>query len=208
MGLGALVGPGHEWLAVPLLVGVGALGRIAARLCPGTGGSLALLAVLPLRDLELVYPPSEDSEGAFQILLLLCCLGVEFIRTNLGHTFEQREALFVLYKSNHDLNPFTIALVYFSVPVCVGLTLKVWNATRYEWKLEEQQRLLMQARMASLTSQINPHFLFNTLNSVTSLIRSDRETARLIIFKLSTILRPPPAPAGRFYPPAGRDCLH
>ena len=47
----------------------------------------------------------------------------------------------------------------------------------------------MQARMASLTSQINPHFLFNTLNSVTSLIRSDRETARLIIFKLSTILR-------------------
>ena len=73
--------------------------------------------------------------------------------------------------------------------LCVGLTLKVWNNTRNEWKLEEQQRLLMQARLASLTSQINPHFLFNTLNSVASLIRSDRDMARQVLFKLSAILR-------------------
>ena len=33
--------------------------------------------------------------------------------------------------------------------------------------------------MVALTSQINPHFLFNTLNSVTSLIRTDPELARL-----------------------------
>ena len=73
--------------------------------------------------------------------------------------------------------------------LCVGLTLKIWNNTRNEWKLEEQQRLLVEARLASLTSQINPHFLFNTLNSVASLIRSDGDAARLLIFKLSTILR-------------------
>jgi two-component system LytT family sensor kinase len=69
------------------------------------------------------------------------------------------------------------------------LTLKVWNNTRIEWKLEEQHRALMQARLDALTSQINPHFLFNTLNSVASLIRIDPETARQLIFKLSTILR-------------------
>ena len=130
VGLAALVGSGHEWLAVPLLVGVGALGGLLRDFAPRAGGGLALLAVLPLRHLELVLSRRPRSpEGAFQMLILLCCLGVEFIRINLGHTFEQREALFVLYKSNNDLNPFTIALVYFSVPVCVGLTLKVWNAT-------------------------------------------------------------------------------
>jgi two-component system LytT family sensor kinase len=47
----------------------------------------------------------------------------------------------------------------------------------------------MQARLDALSSQINPHFLFNTLNSVASLIRIDPETARHLIFKLSTILR-------------------
>ena len=189
VGLAALVGSGHEWLAVPLLVGVGALGGLLRDFAPGPEEVWRFSPFFPFAISNWFIRRPRSPEDAFQMLILLCCLGVEFIRTNLGHAFEQREALFVLYKSNNDLNPFTIALVYFSVPVCVGLTLKVWNATRYEWKLEEQQRLLMQARMASLTSQINPHFLFNTLNSVTSLIRSDRETARLIIFKLSTILR-------------------
>ena len=69
------------------------------------------------------------------------------------------------------------------------LPLKIWNNTRNENKLEEQQRLLMQARLEALTSQINPHFLFNTLNSVSSLIRTDPHQARLMVLKLSRILR-------------------
>jgi two-component system LytT family sensor kinase len=48
---------------------------------------------------------------------------------------------------------------------------------------------LVQARLDALTAQINPHFLFNTLNSIASLVRTDPETARQVIFKLSSILR-------------------
>ena len=58
-----------------------------------------------------------------------------------------------------------------------------------QFTVEEQQRLLTEARLASLTSQIHPHFLFNTLNSVASLIRSDGKMARRVVFKLSVILR-------------------
>jgi two-component system LytT family sensor kinase len=47
----------------------------------------------------------------------------------------------------------------------------------------------MQARLDALTSQINPHFLFNTLNSVASLIRTNPQQARAVISKLSRILR-------------------
>jgi two-component system LytT family sensor kinase len=43
--------------------------------------------------------------------------------------------------------------------------------------------------LAALTRQINPHFLFNTLNSISSLIRTDPEQARGVIYKLSNILR-------------------
>ena len=48
---------------------------------------------------------------------------------------------------------------------------------------------LNEARLAALSRQINPHFLFNTLNSVASLIRLDPEQARQVVYKLSKILR-------------------
>ncbi len=48
---------------------------------------------------------------------------------------------------------------------------------------------LNEARLAALSSQINPHFLFNTLNSVTALIRLNPDQARQVVQKLSKILR-------------------
>jgi two-component system, LytTR family, sensor kinase len=48
---------------------------------------------------------------------------------------------------------------------------------------------LLKARMDALTRQINPHFLFNTLNTVASLIRFDPDMARVVVVKLSNILR-------------------
>ncbi|MCX6625908.1 MAG: histidine kinase, partial [Acidobacteria bacterium] len=43
--------------------------------------------------------------------------------------------------------------------------------------------------LEALSSQINPHFLFNTLNSVSSLIRTNPAEARAVVVKLSRILR-------------------
>ncbi len=71
----------------------------------------------------------------------------------------------------------------------VGIPLKIWNAIRIERKLEEQGRLLLEARLDALQRQINPHFLFNTLNSITSLVRSKPDLAREMIVKLAAILR-------------------
>jgi two-component system LytT family sensor kinase len=71
----------------------------------------------------------------------------------------------------------------------VGIPLKIWNQIRIEQKLEEQTRLLLEAKLDALQRQINPHFLFNTLNSITSLVRSKPELAREMIVKLANILR-------------------
>ena len=75
---------------------------------------------------------------------------------------------------------------------CVALTvgqIEIWNNTRIEMSLAQNQQLLLKARMDALTSQINPHFLFNTLNTVSSLIRFDPDMARGVVLKLSNILR-------------------
>src|SRR6185295_7120830 len=63
------------------------------------------------------------------------------------------------------------------------------NSARIEHRLQEQEKLLMATRLDALASQINPHFLFNTLTSISSLIRSKPETARTLITKLSGLLR-------------------
>ena len=179
----------NEWLTLPLMIGVGALGGVLRDVAPGTEEIWRFTPFHPFTLTSWRLRVLRTTQGGFQMLMFVACLGIEFIRSNLGHAFAEKAWLFVLYPEESMLNPATVVLVYFSTVLCVGLTLKIWNNTRNEWKLEEQQRLLVEARLASLTSQINPHFLFNTLNSVASLIRSDRQAARQLIFKLSTILR-------------------
>jgi two-component system LytT family sensor kinase len=85
--------------------------------------------------------------------------------------------------------PVGVLAVFATVIATIAIPIKIWNLTRIEKKLEVQERLLLEARLDALQSQINPHFLFNTLNSVSSLVRFDPDRARELIVKLSKILR-------------------
>ncbi len=53
----------------------------------------------------------------------------------------------------------------------------------------ELQTQLAEAQLAALKMQIHPHFLFNTLNSIASLLHKDAETADRMIARLSDFLR-------------------
>src|SRR5438876_1211688 len=112
-------------------------------------------------------------------------LVAEFLRQILGESFSRQ--IYVL--PGRHAPPLTLAATYAATLFAVAIPLKIWNNTRNEKKLEEQERLLVEARLAALTSQINPHFLFNTLNSVSSLIRTDPTQARVMVIRLSKVLR-------------------
>src|SRR5437870_2698500 len=73
--------------------------------------------------------------------------------------------------------------------LAVATPIKIWNNARIEHRLEEQEKLLLAAKIEALANQINPHFLFNTLTSISSLIRTQPDTARMLITKLSGLLR-------------------
>ena len=119
----------------------------------------------------------------WQISFFLYVVLLQFVRLELGRIAHGR--LFYIPPSG-----WLSAVGLYAVTVAsVAIPLKIWNNTRIEKKLEEQEMLLLQARMEALQSQINPHFLFNTLNSVASLVRFDPEMARVLIVKLANILR-------------------
>jgi two-component system LytT family sensor kinase len=82
-----------------------------------------------------------------------------------------------------------LALVLVATVLSVATPIKIWNNARIEHRLVEQEHLLLSAKIAALASQINPHFLFNTLTSISSLIRSQPETARMVVHRLSALLR-------------------
>ena len=111
-------------------------------------------------------------------------VGLSILRWELWRLFHER----YIFALSSD-NPWIMALIFLTMVFCIGIPLKIWNNARIERKLQEQEQLLLQARMEALQSQINPHFLFNTLNSISSLVRFDPDTARGMIVKLASILR-------------------
>ena len=123
--------------------------------------------------------PKVDWQIAFFFVIMVLC----FARMELGRMFPQH------FFAIDSYNWAVLAAIYATSAVAIAIPLKIWNNTRIEMKLEEQERLLLQARMEALQNQINPHFLFNTLNSVSSLVRFDPDTARELIVKLANILR-------------------
>jgi len=56
-------------------------------------------------------------------------------------------------------------------------------------KIEEQSRLLSKAELKALQAQINPHFLFNALNTIISYCRVSPEIARKLLIDLSDLFR-------------------
>ena len=118
-----------------------------------------------------------------QILLLLLILTLEAAREWIAHIFPRQ--LFALHTPSWVIR----LCVWACAAMVVGIPLKIWNAIRIELKFEEQKRLVLEARFDALQRQINPHFLFNTLNSIATLIRVRPEQARELIVKLANILR-------------------
>ena len=80
-------------------------------------------------------------------------------------------------------------VVLLATVLAVATPIKIWNNARIEHRLQEQEKLLLAAKIEALANQINPHFLFNTLASISSLVRTQPETARMLIIKLSGLLR-------------------
>ncbi len=56
-------------------------------------------------------------------------------------------------------------------------------------RIDAQRRLLMQSELKLLQAQVNPHFLFNVLNTLSAVIRRDPDHARLLVQYLSTFFR-------------------
>jgi len=174
-----------ELMSMVLFAAAGVLGGLIRDVGPDkeaiwklTFPDQALFRLLRKRDLR---------PAAFSLVCVMMILLAEFLRSTMARLFPGR--VFALQEKWTGEGPWLVVAVYTTTLLAVMLPIKIWNSKRYERKLELQQLSLNEARLSALSRQINPHFLFNTLNSVASLIRQNPEEARQVVYKLSKILR-------------------
>ncbi len=176
---------GHEWLAMPAASAAGLLGGLIRQAIPNKEdlwnfGPFTFLNI-PKATVRLL----RKAELSWEMAPLATCVGLEVGRVALVLATHKPKWLFAI----HARWDWWLILAVIATLMSVAAPLKIWNNTRNEMNLERHQQLLLKARMDALSRQINPHFLFNTLNTVTSLIRFDPDAARGVVLKLSNILR-------------------
>ncbi len=79
--------------------------------------------------------------------------------------------------------------LYTTAVLLVGVLRLRRTALEKERQALELERQLARAKLKTLRSQLQPHFLFNTLNTLASLVHSDPNKAEDILVNLSTLLR-------------------
>jgi len=174
-----------EYLSMPLFAAVGVAGGLLRDLAPDKE---YISKLTPFPDLHL-YQLLRKRDLRLPIYGI-ACVGVILLAELLRSTIAARfgaSGVFALRAP--DGTAWLTVAQYASTLFATVLPIRVWHSSRYERILEQQQLRLNEARLDALSSQINPHFLFNTLNSVASLIRQDPEQARQVVYKLSKILR-------------------
>ena len=83
----------------------------------------------------------------------------------------------------------TDLLTYFCI-AAVGQTVDFYKKLRErEVKATRLETELITAQLNQLRSQLHPHFLFNTLSAITTLIYENREAAEKMVVRLSELLR-------------------
>src|SRR6267378_4359424 len=169
----------HEWLAMPAASTAGLLGGLIRQAIPNKEdlwnfGPFTFLNI-PKATVKLL----RKAELSWEMAPLTTCIGLELGRVALVLATKPKW----LFATDAKWD-WWLVLVVIATLMSVAAPLKIWNNTRIEMNLERHQQLLLKARMDALSSQINPHFLFNTLNTVSALIRFDPDSARGVVLKL------------------------
>ncbi len=125
------------------------------------------------------------------LLIILCCMIAHMVHQLIGerpHSFPP-ELLGHRPPPRHLFMPWQDILILILV---VGLSVAIkisqkWRDAEKERQQLEQERT--EAELTNLKNQLNPHFLFNTLNNIYSLIAISPEQAQSAVLELSKLLR-------------------
>lgn len=148
------------------------------------------LHIFVMHWLRVALPSMNQTARRLAILGLVHVTLISLTYTALFYAYDAARFL------GYELN--TVQLFY-ALFAGVGLTMvatSMWEAdyTIKQWKnslteKEKLQQLNLEQEFETLKSQVNPHFLFNCFNTLSSLITEDRKQAEVFLNELSKVYR-------------------
>lgn len=150
---------------------------------------LAGFCLLIGNNMRYYLPREEKYWYVFAISLALSLMWLLLVRILLA-TFFKYDPAYTFMLSRSLLIRFGAALLMMEMVATMSL---LWYSQKEEKNINERkidaERLTKEAELFKLRQQLQPHFLFNSLNSINALISVQPEQARKMIQQLSDFLR-------------------
>lgn len=131
-----------------------------------------------------------------QLLLRLCFMIFTFLLISGLFLYSLFRGYELIHFFNYRFNENGFVWSYYTLGIFnIFLTFLMEGIARYnDWKLNGQeterlQEAYKQTQLNGLRSQVNPHFLFNSLNSLSGLIQEDEEKAEKFLDEMSKVYR-------------------
>jgi two-component system LytT family sensor kinase len=163
--------------------------QIALADCLVANTLLAIVIIL-VSNLLRYYRPKK---GKYLYIFIICAaksglytVGIRYVLTQIFPT------------DTHYLNFLNKSLpvrfdIAFLVTICIALMSELWYTLEEQKEREHRQadaeKLAREAELYKLRQQLQPHFLFNSLNSISALVKLEPAQARTMIHQLSDFLR-------------------
>lgn len=150
---------------------------------------LAASCWLISNNMRFYLPGKERFWYILVISILLSFFSLFSIKLILSFVFKD-DSYYLLFLNKSSIIRFWIA---FLLGGCTSMMSLLWYSQKEQQQMDlrrsEAEKLEREAELSKLRQQLQPHFLFNSLNSISALTRSQPEKARHMIHQLSEFFR-------------------
>ena len=123
-------------------------------------------------------------------IAVVCLLSWSFLSENILSSFWNDKESYLLFQGEVRYYRIVVGVFYYLIILLIYYLISYYSDLEIKSKQEaELQTIIKESELTLLKSQLNPHFLFNSLNSISSLTITDPEKARDMVVKLSEYLR-------------------
>jgi two-component system, LytTR family, sensor kinase len=150
---------------------------------------LAAIFLLVINNMRYYLPKREKYLYVLIISIALCTLWLVLLRLCLWGIYKNDDVYMQWLRQTSTLR-FAFGFLMIG---CMTMISLLWYSQREQKEIAERrvvtERMAKDAELHKLRQQLQPHFLFNSLNSISALIGSQPEKARHMVHQLSDLLR-------------------
>jgi len=152
--------------------------------------TLVFLGIVVLENAFGFYFPKGTSGWFRPVLILVLAFSVLFIaKVSLTYFFLREEDYLLFLEESLWVRALFLITLFGSFSFLLVFHTELEDQLKLLQRKEHIEKLAKDAELYQLRQQLQPHFLFNSLNSINALISRDPEKAREMVLQLSEFLR-------------------